>query len=116
MDSLFVDIADYVHSTEITSQLAYDTARYCLMDSLGCGFLALDYPGCRKLLGPVVPGASMEGGCRVPGLDLQLDPVKAAFDIGTLVRWLDFNDTWLGRRMGTSLGQSRRDPCLWLTT
>ncbi len=100
MDSLFVEIADYVHSTEITSQLAYDTARYCLMDSLGCGFLALDHPGCRKLMGPVVPGASMEGGCRVPGLDLQLDPVQAAFDIGTLVRWLDFNDTWLAAEWG----------------
>jgi 2-methylcitrate dehydratase len=100
MDSLLVDIADYIHSKEITSQLAYDTARYCLMDSLGCGFLALAYPQCRKMLGPIVPGASMSGGCRVPGTSLELDPVKAAFDIGTIVRWLDFNDTWLAAEWG----------------
>ncbi len=100
MDSLFNDIADYVHSKEITSELAYSTARHCLMDSLGCGFLALAYPKCRKLLGPIVPGAGLAGGCRVPGTDLELDPVKAAFDIGAIVRWLDFNDTWLAAEWG----------------
>ena len=100
MDSLFVDIANYVHDHEITSDLAYDTARWCLMDSLGCGFLALKYPQCRNMLGPVVPGAQLDGGCRVPGTPLELDPVKAAFDIGTIVRWLDFNDTWLAAEWG----------------
>ncbi len=100
MDSLLIEIADYVHHKEINSDLAYDTARYCLMDSLSCGFLALAYPECRKMLGPLVPGASMKGGCRVPGTPVQLDPVKAAFDIGTLVRWLDFNDTWLAAEWG----------------
>lgn len=100
MDSLLVDITDYVHSKEISSPLAFETARHCLMDSLGCGFLALAYPQCRKMLGPIVPGASMKGGCRVPGTNLELDPVKAAFDIGTIVRWLDFNDTWLAAEWG----------------
>ncbi len=100
MDSLLTDIADYIHSFEISSELAYETARHCLMDSLGCGFLALAYPQCRKLLGPIVPGASMSGGCRVPGTNLELNPVKAAFDIGTIVRWLDFNDTWLAAEWG----------------
>ncbi|MDA7928610.1 bifunctional 2-methylcitrate dehydratase/aconitate hydratase [Mariniblastus sp.] len=100
MDSLFTDIATYVHEGEIESDLAYETARYCLMDSLGCGFLALAYSECRKMLGPVVPGASLQGGCRVPGTPLELDPVKAAFDIGTIVRWLDFNDTWLAAEWG----------------
>lgn len=100
MDSLLVDIADYIHNQEINNELAYDTARYCLMDSLGCGFLALGYPQCRKMLGPVVPGASLKGGCRVPGTNLELDPVKAAFDIGAIVRWLDFNDTWLAAEWG----------------
>lgn len=100
MDSLFVDIANYVHDHEITSDLAYDTARWCLADSLGCGLLALNYPQCRNMLGPLVPGAQLKGGCRVPGTPLELDPVKAAFDIGTLVRWLDFNDTWLAAEWG----------------
>ena len=100
MDQLFSDIANYVHSYEINSDLAYDTARWCLADSLGCGFLALNYPQCRNMLGPIVPGADMDGGCRVPGTNLELDPVKAAFDIGTLVRWLDFNDTWLAAEWG----------------
>ncbi|MCH2182949.1 MAG: bifunctional 2-methylcitrate dehydratase/aconitate hydratase [Mariniblastus sp.] len=100
MDPLFREIAQYVESHEITSDLAYDTARSCLMDSLGCGFLALGYPQCRNLLGPWVPGAQLDGGCRVPGTDLELDPVKASFDIGTLVRWLDFNDTWLAAEWG----------------
>ena len=100
MDSLFTDIADYVHNFEIDSPTARETARFCLMDSLGCGFLALDFPACRKMLGPVVPGASMAGGCRVPGTRLELDPVKAAFDIGAMIRWLDFNDTWLAAEWG----------------
>jgi len=100
MDSLFTDIADYVHNFEIDSPTARETARFCLMDSLGCGFLALDFPACRKMLGPVVPGASMAGGCRVPGTGLELDPVKAAFDIGAMIRWLDFNDTWLAAEWG----------------
>ncbi len=100
MDSLLVDLANYVHDHEITSELAYDTARWCLADTLGCGFLALGYPKCRRMLGPVVPGAQMDGGCRVPGTSLELDPVKAAFDIGTMVRWLDFNDTWLAAEWG----------------
>ena len=100
MDSLITEIADYVHNFEIKSDLAYETATHCLMDSLGCGFLALEHPACLKMLGPIVPGANMESGCRVPGTNLSLDPVKAAFDIGTLVRWLDFNDTWLAAEWG----------------
>ncbi len=100
MDSLLVDIASYIHNHEISSELAYETAHHCLMDSLGCGFLALAYPQCRKMLGPIVPGASMQGGCRVPGTGVELDPVKAAFDIGAIVRWLDFNDTWLAAEWG----------------
>lgn len=100
MDSIFTDIADYVHHKEVVSETAFKTAHYCLMDSLGCGYLALAYPECRKMLGPIVPGASMKGGCRVPGTDLELDPVKAAFDIGALIRWLDFNDTWLAAEWG----------------
>jgi 2-methylcitrate dehydratase len=100
MDQLIVDIANYVHQYEITSETAYRTARWCLMDSLGCAYLALNYPKCKKMLGPVVPGAQMEGGCRVPGTTVELDPIKAAFDIGTLVRWLDYNDTWLAAEWG----------------
>ncbi|MDZ4728780.1 MAG: bifunctional 2-methylcitrate dehydratase/aconitate hydratase [Xanthomonadales bacterium] len=100
MDSLLIKIADYVHQQDIDSSLAYKTAELCLMDSLGCGFLALAYPQCRKLLGPIVPGASLKEGCRVPGTNVELDPVKAAFDIGTIVRWLDFNDTWLAAEWG----------------
>ena len=100
MDSLFVEIADYVHNRSIESDLAYTTAKHCLQDSLGCAFLALAYPQCRKMLGPIVPGAELKGGCRVPGTPLELDPFKAAFDIGTLVRWLDFNDTWLAAEWG----------------
>jgi len=104
MDSLLIDIADYVHASTFNdsqeNELARITARYCLMDSLGCGFLALAYPQCRKLLGPLVPGAELAGGCRVPGTRLELDPVKAAFDIGTMIRWLDFNDTWLAAEWG----------------
>ena len=99
-DSALVAIADYAHSAKITSKTAYDTARYCLMDTLACGFQALKYPACTKLLGPVVPGASMPGGARVPGTSYELDPVQAAFSIGAMVRWLDFNDTWLAAEWG----------------
>ena len=99
-DAVLVAIAEYAKSYNITSRQAYDTARYCLMDTLACGFLALKYPACTKLLGPVVPGAVMPGGARVPGLSYELDPVQAAFNIGTMVRWLDFNDTWLAAEWG----------------
>ncbi len=100
MDAIIADIARYTHHEMTESSLAMDTARWCLMDSLGCGLLALNYPACNKMLGPLVPGAEMVGGCRVPGTPLELDPVKAAFDIGTIVRWLDFNDTWLAAEWG----------------
>ncbi|MBT8132060.1 MAG: bifunctional 2-methylcitrate dehydratase/aconitate hydratase [Gammaproteobacteria bacterium] len=99
-DQVLVDIADYVCKKTIDSDLAYETARYCLMDTLACGFQALDYPACTKLLGPVVPGATMPGGARVPGTSYELDPVQAAFNLGAMVRWLDFNDTWLAAEWG----------------
>ena len=101
-DTLLQRIADYVLAVErITSAEAFDTARLCLMDTLGCGLLALSYSACVKLLGPVVPGATMPGrGARVPGTSHELDPVQAAFNIGTMVRWLDFNDTWLAAEWG----------------
>lgn len=99
-DEIFTQIADYVTSTAINSKEAYSTARYCLMDALGCGFLALQYPECVKLLGPIVPGTTVPHGVRVPGTSHLLDPIQAAFDIGTLVRWLDFNDTWLAAEWG----------------
>ncbi len=99
-DKVLVDIADYVAGYRIDSKLAYDTARYCLMDTLACGFQALSDPACATLLGPVVPGATMAGGARVPGTSYELDPVRAAFNIGTMVRWLDLNDIWLGSEMG----------------
>ncbi len=85
---------------EITSPLAYETARYCLLDTLGCGLQALDYPACTKLLGPLVPGLTMRNGARVPGTNFELDPVQAAFNIGAIIRWLDFNDTWLAAEWG----------------
>lgn len=99
-DPVIVGIADYVLNTEITSVDAYETARLCLMDTLGCGMLALNFPECAKLLGPVVPGATLAEGARVPGTDYELDPVQAAFNIGTMIRWLDFNDTWLAAEWG----------------
>ena len=99
-DSELTNIADYVCDTVIDSDLAYETAHYCLMDTLACGFQALDYPACTKLLGPVVPGATLSGGARVPGTSYELEPVMAAFNIGALNRWLDFNDTWLAAEWG----------------
>ncbi len=93
-------IADYVLSYEIKSDEAYETARLCLMDTLGCAILALKFPECKKMLGPVVPGAECEGGARVPGTSFQLDPIQAARNIGTMIRWLDFNDTWLAAEWG----------------
>jgi 2-methylcitrate dehydratase len=99
-DKVLVDIADYVLKYKIKSAEAYETARYCLMDTLGCGFEALEYPACTKLLGPVVQGTVVPNGAKVPGTQFQLDPVKAAFDIGAMIRWLDFNDTWLAAEWG----------------
>ena len=99
-DPLLQQIADYVCDFNAPSEEALNTARYCLMDTLGCGFLALKYPACTKLLGPVVPGTIVPNGARVPGTNYVLDPVTAAFNIGTLVRWLDFNDTWLAAEWG----------------
>jgi 2-methylcitrate dehydratase len=99
-DSLLVELADYALSYEVRSEAAYETAYYCLMDTLACGFQALKYPACTKLLGPVVPGATMPGGARVPGTSYELEPVMAAFNIGAMVRWLDFNDTWLAAEWG----------------
>ncbi len=99
-DKVLADIADYVAGRAITSQEAYNTARLCLMDTLGCGLEALEYPACTKLLGPVVPGAVLPNGAKVPGTAYQLDPVTAAFNIGAMIRWLDFNDTWLAAEWG----------------
>jgi 2-methylcitrate dehydratase len=99
-DQELVDIANYVCDYVIDSHEAYDTARNCLMDSLGCALLALQFPECTKHLGPIVPGTVVPNGARVPGTSFQLDPVKAAWDIGALVRWLDFNDTWLAAEWG----------------
>lgn len=99
-DPVLTEIADYVHDYGAGSEEARRIAAYCLMDTLGCGMLALNYDACRRLLGPVVPGASLSDGARVPGTCFELDPITAAFNIGTLVRWLDFNDTWLAAEWG----------------
>jgi len=99
-DQALVDIADYVCNYTVENELAFETAHYCLMDTLACGFQALDYPACTKLMGPVVPGATLSGGARVPGTSYELDPVLAAFNIGAMNRWLDFNDTWLAAEWG----------------
>src|SRR6201995_5944378 len=99
-DQPMVDVADYVADYTIESQEAYDTARYMLLDSLGCAMLAMKFPECVKHLGPLVPGATMPGGVRVPGTSHELDPVQAAYNIGVQVRWLDFNDTWLAAEWG----------------
>src|SRR3989475_6719698 len=99
-DQVLLDIVDYVTSYEISSKLAYETARSCLIDTLGCGLEALEYPACTKLLGPIVPGTVVPNGARVPGTQFQLDPVQAAFNLGAMIRWLDFNDPWLAAEWG----------------
>lgn len=99
-DKVLQDIADYVLNYDVTSDEAWDTARNCLMDTLGCGLLALRFPECTKHLGPLVEGTVVPNGARVPGTQLRLDPVKAAWDIGAIVRWLDYNDTWLAAEWG----------------
>jgi 2-methylcitrate dehydratase len=99
-DQVLVDIVDYVTRYTVRSDLARVTARHCLIDTLGCGLEALSYPACTKLMGPVVPGTVVPNGARVPGTSFQLDPVQAAFNIGTMIRWLDFNDTWLAAEWG----------------
>ena len=99
-DQVLVDIADYVANFAIDSAEAYRTAHHCLLDTLGCGFEALSYPACTKLLGPIVPGTVVPNGAKVPGTSYQLDPVQAAFNLGAMIRWLDFNDTWLAAEWG----------------
>src|SRR5450759_2674248 len=99
-DQVLADIADYASKFKIKSDEAYDTARLCLMDTLGCGLEALEYPACTKLMGPIVPGTVVPNGAKVPGTQFQLDPVQAAFNIGAMIRWLDFNDTWLAAEWG----------------
>ncbi|MBS0321070.1 MAG: MmgE/PrpD family protein, partial [Proteobacteria bacterium] len=100
VDKVVADIADYVIGYKVKSKEAYETARYCLIDTLGCGFEALEYPACTKLLGPLVPGTVVPHGAKVPGTSFVLDPVQAAFNIGAMIRWLDFNDTWLAAEWG----------------
>src|SRR5207244_592478 len=90
----------YTVEYKIASKEAYETARHCLIDTLGCGLEALSYPACTKLLGPIVPGTVVPNGAKVPGTRFQLDPVQAAFNIGAMIRWLDFNDTWLAAEWG----------------
>ena len=99
-DPVLVEIADYVLDFPIDSTLALETARHCLIDTLGCGLEALTYPACTKLMGPIVPGTIVPNGAKVPGTSFQLDPVQAAFNIGAMIRWLDFNDTWLAAEWG----------------
>ena len=99
-DRVLVDIVDYVRDAKIDGVAALDTARNCLIDTLGCGLEALSYPACTKLLGPIVPGTVVPNGAKVPGTQFQLDPVQAAFNIGAMIRWLDFNDTWLAAEWG----------------
>src|SRR3546814_19557410 len=99
-DQVMVDSAHYAMQYDITSTLAYDTARTCLIDTLGYGLEALEYPACTKLLGPVVPGTVVPYGAPVPGTKSSLDTVKAAFDLGAMLRWLDFYDNWLGAAWG----------------
>jgi 2-methylcitrate dehydratase len=99
-DTVLADIVDYVLNHRLESDLALETARNCLIDTLGCGLEALSYPACTKLLGPIVPGTTVPHGAKVPGTPFQLDPVQAAFNIGAMIRWLDFNDTWLAAEWG----------------
>lgn len=100
VDQVIIDIVDYVCDYSVSSELALETAHYCFLDTLGCGFEALTYPACTKLLGPIVPGTIVPNGAKVPGTNHQLDPVQAAFNIGSIIRWLDFNDTWLAAEWG----------------
>ncbi len=99
-DKVISDIVDYVMDYPIISDLAYDTAYHCLLDTLGCGMESLEYPACKKLLGPIVPGTIVPNGTKIPGTQFQLDPVQGAFNLGTMCRWLDFNDTWLAAEWG----------------
>ena len=99
-DKEIIDIVDYVENYEIKSDVAYETAWNCLLDTLGCGLEALEYDECKKLLGPLVPGTAVTNGVRVPGTNYELDPVQGAFNIGAMIRWLDFNDTWLAAEWG----------------
>ncbi len=99
-DQEMIDIVDYVMQYKVESSVAYATARNCLIDTLGCGLEALEYPACTKLMGPIVPGTVVPNGAKVPGTQFQLDPVQAAFNIGAMIRWLDFNDTWLAAEWG----------------
>ena len=99
-DALLVELAEYALHYSTPGAEALETARWCLADTLACGILALAYPACTKLLGPIVPGSTLPHGARVPGTGYELDPVQAAFNIGTIVRWLDFNDTWLAAEWG----------------
>lgn len=99
-DRVLLDIADYVLDYRVESAQALETARFCLIDTLGCGLEALAYPACTKLLGPIVLGTVVPNGAKVPGTRYQLDPVQAAFNFGTMIRWLDFNDTWLAAEWG----------------
>ena len=99
-DAVISEIASYVTNFQIESDLALDTARNCLIDTIGCGLLALKFPACTKMLGPVVEGTSVPYGVRVPGTNFKLDPIKGAFDIGCIIRWLDYNDTWLAAEWG----------------
>src|ERR1700759_2704982 len=99
-DQVLSEIADYVANDPAPSELALETARACLIATLGCGLEALDYPACTKLLGPIVPGTIVPNGAHVPGTNFVLDPVQAAFNLGAMIRWLDFNDTWLAAEWG----------------
>ena len=99
-DELIQKIADYVHDYNITSDEAISTAKYCLMDTIGCGLLALTFPECKSLLGPHIDGTEVPNGARVLGTNFKLDPIKAAWDNGAIIRWLDFNDTWLAAEWG----------------
>ena len=99
-DNIITEIAEYVDSYNIDSKLALETARNCLIDTIGCGLLALQFPACTKMLGPVVDGTTLPFAVRVPGTNFKLDPIKAAFDIGCSIRWLDYNDTWLAAEWG----------------
>src|SRR5882757_10500243 len=99
-DRELIEIADYVIAGPAPSELVLDTARACLVDTLGCGLEALEYPACTRLLGPIVPGTIVPHGAHVPGTDFVLDPVQAAFSLGAMIRWLDFNDTWLAAEWG----------------